>query len=72
MICGSKRLKLVLNFAIDCSGFALFLALMIDRIHYYIKEVRMLRKHMEAIKRSEHKSEEAKKGKGKAEDDDSS
>ncbi|KAG6392036.1 hypothetical protein SASPL_146241 [Salvia splendens] len=54
-------------------GFALFLALMIDRIHYYIKEVRMLRKHMEAIKRSEHKSEEAKaKGKTKAEDDDDS
>ncbi|KAL1537781.1 uncharacterized protein LOC125204140 [Salvia hispanica] len=54
-------------------GFALFLALMIDRIHYYIKEVRMLRKHMEAIKRSEHKSEEAKtKGKAKAEDDDDS
>lgn len=46
---------------------------MIDRIHYYIKEVRMLRKHMEAIKRSEHKSEEAKtKGKAKAEDDDDS
>ncbi|KAG6393756.1 hypothetical protein SASPL_144325 [Salvia splendens] len=55
------------------AGFALFLALMIDRIHYYIKEVRMLRKHMEAIKRSEHKSEEAKtKGKAKAEDDDDS
>ncbi|XP_042025652.1 uncharacterized protein LOC121772573 [Salvia splendens] len=56
-------------------GFALFLALMIDRIHYYIKEVRMLRKHMEAIKRSDHKSEEAKmkeKGKNKSEDDDDS
>lgn len=68
-------MKLGIKYAIDCAGFALFLALMIDRIHYYIKEVRMLRKHMEAIKRSEHKSEGAKskeKGKGKAEDDDDS
>lgn len=54
-------------------GFVLFLALMIDRIHYYIKEVRMLRKHMEAIKRSDHKSDDAmikEKGKTIAEDDD--
>lgn len=43
------------------AGFALFLALMIDRIHYYIKEVRMLRKHLEAVKRSEPKSEELKR-----------
>ncbi|KAH6778527.1 hypothetical protein C2S52_005920 [Perilla frutescens var. hirtella] len=61
--------------AIDCAGFVLFLALMIDRIHYYIKEVRMLRKHMEAIKRSDHKSDDAKnkeKGKTIAEDDEDS
>lgn len=48
---------------------------MIDRIHYYIKEVRMLRKHMEAIKKSDLRSEDAKikeKGKSKAEDDDDS
>lgn len=58
------------------AGFALFLALMIDRIHYYIKEVRMLRKHLEAVKRSDQKSEDVKskeKGKSKAvEDEDSS
>ncbi|KAK6158079.1 hypothetical protein DH2020_005393 [Rehmannia glutinosa] len=50
-------------------GFALFLALMIDRIHYYIKEVRMLRKHLEAVKRLDQKSEDVKskeKGKSKA------
>ncbi|PIN02159.1 hypothetical protein CDL12_25331 [Handroanthus impetiginosus] len=47
-------------------GFALFLALMIDRIHYYIKEVRMLRKHLEAVKKLDQKSEDAKnKGKSK-------
>lgn len=43
------------------AGFALFLALMIDRIHYYIKEVRMLRKHLEAVKRTDPKPDELKK-----------
>ncbi|XP_051125638.1 uncharacterized protein LOC127247710 [Andrographis paniculata] len=54
-------------------GFALFLGLMIDRIHYYIKEVRMLRKHLEAIKKVDPKSPDAKgieKGKSKAEEED--
>ncbi|EPS63018.1 hypothetical protein M569_11771 [Genlisea aurea] len=49
-------------------GFALFLGLMIDRIHYYIKEVRMLRKHLEAVKKMDKKPQDAK-GKGKASDD---
>ncbi|KAG8386107.1 hypothetical protein BUALT_Bualt03G0114600 [Buddleja alternifolia] len=54
-------------------GFALFLGLMIDRIHYYIKEVRMLRKHLEAIKMSDHKSGDVKskeKGKSKVVEED--
>ncbi|KAL7087951.1 hypothetical protein ACP275_13G099500 [Erythranthe tilingii] len=54
-------------------GFALFLALMIDRIHYYIREVRMLRKHMEAIKKSDQESEDLKikdKGKNKVVEED--
>ncbi|KAI3800273.1 hypothetical protein L1987_28360 [Smallanthus sonchifolius] len=31
-------------------GFSLFLALMIDRLHHYIRELRIRRKNMEAIK----------------------
>ncbi|GFP79115.1 hypothetical protein PHJA_000055000 [Phtheirospermum japonicum] len=52
-------------------GFALFLALMIDRIHYYIKEVRMVRKHLEAVKTSEDvRIKEKGKSKAVEEDDD--
>ncbi|KZV56397.1 hypothetical protein F511_00394 [Dorcoceras hygrometricum] len=48
-------------------GFALFLALMIDRIHYYIKEVRMLRKHLEAVKNMDQGPDGGiSKGKGKS------
>ncbi|KAF9590430.1 hypothetical protein IFM89_035265 [Coptis chinensis] len=32
-------------------GFSLFLALMIDRQHHYIRELRMLRKSMEDVKK---------------------
>ncbi|KAL8192565.1 hypothetical protein R6Q57_027750 [Mikania cordata] len=32
-------------------GFSLFLALMIDRLHHYIRELRLRRKNMEAIKK---------------------
>ncbi|KAJ8560986.1 hypothetical protein K7X08_027176 [Anisodus acutangulus] len=32
-------------------GFSLFLALVIDRLHYYIKELRLLRKTLEAEKK---------------------
>lgn len=48
-------------------GFTLFLALMIDRIHYYIKEVRMLRKHLEAVKNMDQTQG---KGKGKVTEED--
>ena len=33
------------------AGFTLFLALVIDRLHYYIKELRLLRKTMEGEKK---------------------
>ncbi|KAF6173271.1 hypothetical protein GIB67_026966 [Kingdonia uniflora] len=32
-------------------GFSLFLALMIDRLHHYIRELRLLRKSMEAVRK---------------------
>ncbi|MFZ8455718.1 hypothetical protein ACO1M1_14495, partial [Staphylococcus aureus] len=32
-------------------GFSLFLALMIDRLHHYIRELRIRRKSMEAVKK---------------------
>ncbi|MFX9847077.1 hypothetical protein ABTP16_14520 [Acinetobacter baumannii] len=54
-------------------GFALFLGLMIDRIHYYIKEVRLLRKHLEAVKRLDQDSDDVRskeKGKSKVVEED--
>ena len=40
------------------AGFALFLALIIDRMHHYIRELRVLRKGVEAErKRSKEKGE---------------
>ncbi|KAL2926984.1 B-cell receptor-associated protein 31 [Bienertia sinuspersici] len=36
-------------------GFILFLALMIDRLHHYLRELRLRRKTMEAVKRTEVK-----------------
>ncbi|KAM7270848.1 hypothetical protein ACFE04_030062 [Oxalis oulophora] len=41
-------------------GFVLFLALMIDRLHNYIRELRLLRKAMEAAKSQNQASEERK------------
>lgn len=41
-------------------GFSLFLALMIDRLHHYIRELRMLRKSTDATKKQNRESEEAK------------
>lgn len=39
---------------------------MIDRLHYYIKELRLLRKHVEAVKKFDQRNDEAKnKGKSK-------
>ncbi|MED6182636.1 hypothetical protein PIB30_030373 [Stylosanthes scabra] len=41
-------------------GFVLFLALMIDRLHHYIRELRVLRKAMEAAKKQNRSFEEGK------------
>lgn len=45
-------------------GFSLFLALMIDRLHHYIRELRMLRKSTDATKKQNRESEEAKSRSG--------
>ncbi|XP_004248701.1 uncharacterized protein [Solanum lycopersicum] len=44
---------LLANHLLEASllGFTLFLALVIDRLHYYIKELRLLRKTMEGEKK---------------------
>jgi len=41
-------------------GFLLFLSLMIDRLHHYIRELRILRKTMEAAKNQNRGMEDAK------------
>ncbi|KAI4325083.1 hypothetical protein MLD38_030510 [Melastoma candidum] len=41
-------------------GFVLFLGLMIDRLHHYIRELRMLRKAMEVAKKQSRGAEDAK------------
>ncbi|CAH9130819.1 unnamed protein product [Cuscuta epithymum] len=41
-------------------GFSLFLALMIDRLHHYIRELRMRRKDMEVVKKKCRTFEEEK------------
>ncbi|KAG4980047.1 hypothetical protein AAZX31_12G093300 [Glycine max] len=43
-------------------GFLLFLSLMIDRLHHYIRELRSLRKTMEAIKKQSRSFEDGKNG----------
>ncbi|WVZ01847.1 hypothetical protein V8G54_022653 [Vigna mungo] len=43
-------------------GFLLFLSLMIDRLHHYIRELRLLRKAMEAIKKQSRSFEDGKNG----------
>ncbi|KAK1275635.1 hypothetical protein QJS04_geneDACA000782 [Acorus gramineus] len=43
-------------------GYFLFLALLIDRLHHYIKEIRRLRKGMEAAMKQNSVLEEAKSG----------
>ncbi|XP_027911342.1 B-cell receptor-associated protein 31-like [Vigna unguiculata] len=43
-------------------GFLLFLSLMIDRLHHYIRELRLLRKTMEAIKKQSRSFEDGKNG----------
>ena len=44
------------------AGFMLFLSLMIDRLHYYIRELRLLRKTMEAAKKQNRNFEDGKNG----------
>lgn len=41
-------------------GFALFLALMIDRLHHYIRELRIRRKSMEAVKKQNRVFDDSK------------
>ncbi|XP_043690242.1 uncharacterized protein LOC122640997 [Telopea speciosissima] len=43
-------------------GFSLFLALMLDRLHNYIRELRLLRKDMEAVKKQNRGFEDGKNG----------
>jgi len=40
----------------------LFLSLMIDRLHHYIRELRLLRKTMEAVKKQTRSFEDGKNG----------
>ncbi|XP_050206166.1 uncharacterized protein LOC126655867 [Mercurialis annua] len=47
-------------------GFVLFLALMIDRLHHYIRELRMLRKTMEAAKKQSRGIDDGKNVEAKA------
>ena len=42
------------------AGFVLFLSLMIDRLHHYIRELRLLRKTMEAAKKQSRSFEDGK------------
>ncbi|XP_021746253.1 B-cell receptor-associated protein 31-like [Chenopodium quinoa] len=43
-------------------GFILFLGLMMDRLHHYIRELRLLRKTMEAVKKQSRSFDDAKNG----------
>ncbi|KAI3923794.1 hypothetical protein MKW92_006314 [Papaver armeniacum] len=43
-------------------GFSLFLAWMTDRLHHYIRELRLLRKSMEAVKKQSRGFDDAKNG----------
>ena len=46
-------------------GFSLFLALMIDRLHHYIRELRLRRKNMEAVRKQSQGFENGKNGAAK-------
>ncbi|KAJ9170061.1 hypothetical protein P3X46_018196 [Hevea brasiliensis] len=43
-------------------GFLLFLSLMIDRLHHYIRELRLLRKTMEAVKKQSRSLDDGRNG----------
>ena len=53
---------LIQPFELPFAGNVLFLVLMIDRIHHYIRELRVRRKTMEAIKKQTRGSEDGKGG----------
>ncbi|KAM7498312.1 hypothetical protein LguiA_022726 [Lonicera macranthoides] len=55
---------LLANHILEASlmGFSLFLSLMIDRLHHYIRELRLLRKTMEAAKKQSRGFEDGKNG----------
>lgn len=44
----------------SCPGFALFLALMIDRLHHYIRELSLRRKNIEAVKKQNRAFEDGR------------
>lgn len=56
------------NYLLEASlmGFSLFLAFMIDRLHHYIRELRIRRKSMEAGKKQNRISDDGKSGDFKA------
>ncbi|KAL3519443.1 hypothetical protein ACH5RR_017592 [Cinchona calisaya] len=53
---------LMANYLLEASlmGFSLFLAFMIDRLHHYIRELRIRRKSMEAVKKQNRVSDDGK------------
>lgn len=55
---------LLANHILEASlmGFLLFLSLMIDRLHHYMRELRLLRKAMEAAKKQSRSFEDGKNG----------
>lgn len=52
------------------AGFSLFLSMVIDRVHYYIKELEMMRKDLEAATKQIHSRNTQKFDKTASEDDD--
>ncbi|GAA0174254.1 membrane traffic protein [Lithospermum erythrorhizon] len=59
---------LAANYLLEASlmGFSLFLGFMIDRLHHYIRELRIRRKSMEAVKKQNRSSEDLKAGEMKS------
>jgi B-cell receptor-associated protein 31 len=63
--CMEQTLLVELNsqmLALLLPGYSLFLGLIIDRLHHYIRELRMLRKDMEAVTEQGRTLEAAKSG----------
>jgi len=48
--------------ALFLAGYSLFLGLIIDRLHHYIRELRTMKKNMEAVTKQSRTLEEAKLG----------